>query len=84
MSEKVFCKECLCVKQKSKVYVKAKAIVGGRSVFYDETGSKHAHDNTFYIITYTCSRGHVWEENSYGKCFNEKCDWNGESVTIKN
>ena len=84
MNEKVICKECQCLKQKSIVYLRTKTMPQPRSVFYDELGGKHIHDETVVLIFYTCSKGHDWDNANYGNCINEKCDWNGESVTIKN
>ena len=84
MSEKVFCKECQCVKQKSVVNLQTQTHGRARHVFYDEGGNKHIHDGSFVTLFYSCSKGHDWEKTNYGNCINEKCEWNGESIRTEN
>lgn len=81
--EKVFCKECQCLKQKSVVYLKVNTVGRPRYVYYDEDGDKHIHDESHVFQLYTCSKGHHWEKTSYGKCINERCVWNGEDLSTK-
>lgn len=84
MNEILFCEDCQCVKQKSIVQLITKTHGSGRSVFYDEDGEKHIHDESFVQILYSCSKGHNWEKLNYGKCINENCEWNGKSITTEN
>ena len=84
MSEIILCKECECLKQKSIVNLQAQTHGRARHVFYDEEGLKHIHDGSFVHLFFSCSKGHDWEKTSYGKCINEKCNWNGESIRTEN
>jgi hypothetical protein len=79
---KVFCEECQCVKQESKVYLKYKTINGTRSVFWDEKGEKHIHDKTSHQLFFTCSFGHIWDEINFGKCIDKSCGWDGKNFAV--
>ncbi len=71
------CQECISEAKKSQVRIGAStSTLMGYQPYYDEDGVFHSHDSNWNVTSYSCSRGHRWNERYKDKCPAPNCKWN--------
>lgn len=72
------CSQCVKEGKKSKVYPGVGMTTAMYcSLFYDEDGKYHHHDNNITTQEYSCSNGHKWTEKTSGSCW---CGWGKDNI----
>ena len=75
-----FCPTCQKEKQKSRMRIFEYIREGDpKTMFWDEEGQFHTHDNFHMGVTYECTNAHKWDEwEPYTLCW---CGWPNEPRT---